>query len=51
MRKSVVVYEDDKKRREWKMSVVEGLMIGTGGIVREDTVRVIPKEKPGDSPL
>lgn len=42
----IVVYEDDKKRGEWKISVLEGLVIGADGIIRGDTVRVITKEKP-----
>ena len=41
-----LVYEDDKKRGEWKMGVVEGLVIGRDGIVRGATVRVITKGKP-----
>ena len=35
------MYEDDKKRGEWKISVVELLVIGTDGIVKGATVRVI----------
>ena len=43
---AVLVYEDDKKQGEWKMGVVEGLVIGRDGIVRGATVRVITKGKP-----
>ena len=46
MGEAVVGYEDDKKRGEWKMGVVEGLVIGRDGIVRGATVRVITKGKP-----
>ena len=46
MGEAVVVYEDDKKRGEWKMGLVEGLVIGRDGIVRGATVRVITKGKP-----
>ena len=41
MREVIAVDEDDKTRGEWKMSVVEGLVIGKEGIVRGATVRVI----------
>ena len=46
MGEAVVVYEDDKKRGECKMGVVESLVIGRDGIVRGATVRVITKGKP-----
>lgn len=42
----VVVYEEDKKRGEWKLGVVEGLVTGKKGIVRGAQVRVITKGKP-----
>ena len=35
------VYEDDKKRKEWKISVVETEATETDGIVRGALVRVI----------
>ena len=46
MGEAVVVHEDDKKRGEWKMGVIESLVIGKDGIVRGATVRVITKGKP-----
>ena len=46
MAEVAVVYEDDKKRGQWKISVFESLVIGTDGIVRGYTIRVITKEKP-----
>ena len=42
----VVVYEEDKKRGEWKLGVVESLVTGKDGIVRGAQVRVITKGKP-----
>ncbi|XP_067025655.1 uncharacterized protein [Acropora muricata] len=42
----VVVYEEDKKRGEWKLGVVESLVAGKDGIVRGAQVRVITKGKP-----
>ena len=42
----VVVYEEDRKRGEWKMGVVESLVTGRDGIVRGATVRVVTKGKP-----
>ena len=45
MGEAVAVYEDDKKRGEWKMGVVKGLVIGRDGIVRGATIRVVTKGK------
>ena len=42
----VVVYEEERKRGEWRMGVVESLVTGRDGIVRGATVRVITKAKP-----
>lgn len=42
----VVVYEEDRKRGEWKMGIVEGLVTGRDGNVRGAHVRVITKGKP-----
>ncbi|XP_044171892.1 uncharacterized protein LOC122956294 [Acropora millepora] len=42
----VVVYDEDKKRGEWKLGVVESLVTGKDGIVRGAQVRVITKGKP-----
>ena len=42
----VVVYEEDRKRGEWKMGVVENLVTGRDGVVRGAKVSVITKEKP-----
>lgn len=42
----VVVYEEDRKRGEWKMGVVEDLVTGRDGIIRGAEVRVITKGKP-----
>ena len=37
----VTVYEDNKKRGEWKMAVVESLMKGKDEVVRGANIRVI----------
>ena len=42
----VVVYEEEKKRGEWKIGVVESLVKGKDSIVRGDKVRVVTKGKP-----
>lgn len=44
MREVIAVVEDDKKRGEWKMSVVEGLVIGREGI--EERQSELYKRKP-----
>ncbi len=42
----VVVYEEEKKRGDWKMGVVKSLVTGKDGVVRGAEVRVITKGKP-----
>ena len=42
----VTVYEENKKRGEWKMAVVESLIRGKDNVVRGANVRVIAKGKP-----
>ena len=42
----VVVYEEERKRGEWKMGVVERLVTGRDNVVRGATVRVVTKGKP-----
>lgn len=42
----VTVYEENKKRGEWKMAVVESLITGKNNVVRGADVRVIAKGKP-----
>ena len=42
----VLVYEEERKRGEWKMGVVESLVTGKDGVVRGANVRVITKGKP-----
>ena len=42
----VVVYEEEKKRGEWKIGVVESLVKGKDSIVRGAKVRVVSKGKP-----
>ena len=42
----VVVFEEERKRGEWKMGVVERLVIGRDNVVRGATVRVVTKGKP-----
>ena len=42
----VVVYEEERKRGEWKMGVVGSLVTGKDGVVRGANVRVITKGKP-----
>ena len=42
----VTVYEENKKRGEWKMAVVESLIRGKENVVRGANVRVIAKAKP-----
>ena len=42
----VVVYEEEKKREEWKTGVVESLVKGKDSIVRGAKVRVVTKGKP-----
>ena len=42
----VVVYEEERKRGEWKMGVVERLVTGRDDVVRGATVRVVTKGKP-----
>ena len=42
----VAVYEEEKKRGEWKIGVVESLVKGKDSIVRGAKVRVITKGKP-----
>lgn len=42
----VTVYEENKKRGEWKMAVVESLIRGKENVVRGANVRVIAKGKP-----
>ena len=42
----VVVYEEEKKRGEWKIGVVESLVKGRDSIVRGAKVRVVTKGKP-----
>ena len=42
----VVVYEEERKRGEWKMGVVERLVIGRDKVVRGDTIRVVTTGKP-----
>ena len=41
----VTVYEEGKKRNEWKLAVVEELVRGRDGIVRGAKIRVITKGK------
>lgn len=41
----VVVYEEEKKRGEWKIGVVESLVKGRDSIVRGVKVRVVIKGK------
>ena len=40
----VVVYEEDRKRGEWKLGIVESLVTGKDGIVQGVQVRVITRE-------
>lgn len=42
----VTVYEENKKRGEWKMAVVESLIKGKDEVVRGANIRVIAKGKP-----
>ena len=42
----VTVYEENKKRGDWKMAVVESLIKGRDEIVRGANIRVIVKGKP-----
>lgn len=42
----VTVYEENKKRGDWKMAVVESLIKGRDGVVRGANIRVIVKGKP-----
>lgn len=42
----VTVYEENKKRGEWKMAVVESLITGKNNVVRGADVRVIAKGRP-----
>ena len=42
----VVVYDEEKKRGEWKMGLVEGLVTGKDREIRGAKVRVITKGKP-----
>lgn len=42
----VVVYEEDRKRCEWKMGVVQSLVTGKDSVIRGAKVRVITKGKP-----
>lgn len=42
----VTVFEEDKKRGEWKIAVVESLIKGTDKVVRGANVRVVVKGKP-----
>ena len=39
------MYEEERKRREWKMGVVESLVTGRDNEVRGATVRVVTKGK------
>lgn len=41
----VVVHEEEKKRGEWKIGVVESLVKGKDSIVRGAKVRVVTKGK------
>ena len=41
----VTVYEDGKKRNEWKLAVIEELVRGRDGVVRGAKIRVITKGK------
>lgn len=42
----VTVFEENKKRGEWKMAVVESLIKGKDNVVRGANVRVVAKGKP-----
>lgn len=42
----VVVFEEEKKRGEWKTGVVESLVKGKDGVVRGARVRIVTKGKP-----
>ena len=42
----VTVYEEDKKRGEWKMGVVESLVKGRDDVVRGANIRVLSRRKP-----
>ena len=42
----VVVHEEEKKREDWKLGLVESLVTGKDGVVRGATVRVVTKGKP-----
>lgn len=42
----VVVHEDEKKRGEWKIGVVESLVKGKDSVIRGAMVRVVTKGKP-----
>ena len=42
----VVVFEEEKKRGEWKTGVVESLVKGKDGVVRGARVRTVTKGKP-----
>ena len=42
----VTVYEENKKRRDWKMTVIESLIKGKDEVVRGANIRVIVKGKP-----
>ena len=39
------MYEEERKRGEWKMGVVESLVTGRDNVVRGATVRVVTKGK------
>ena len=41
----VLVKEDNLKRAQWKMGLIEGLIRGKDGIVRKATVRLCSKGK------
>ena len=43
---TVVVYEEEKKRREWTIPVVESLVKGKDSIITGTKVRVVTKGKP-----
>lgn len=42
----VVVYDEEKKRGEWKLGVVESLVKGKDSVVRGANVRMVTKGKP-----
>ena len=40
------MHEEEKKRGDWKLGVIESLVTGKDGVVRGATVRVVTKGKP-----